>query len=122
MSTTAFVIIVIIIAALLIGAFVKSDSIVVKGIIVLLLVVAFFTRPEKEKHVDAISSELMEVASEKYGALGSLAAGFASAGLLLALDVDDYFLFNVGKIEKDNGNIEIVSAGLFGHVFVFIDE
>ena len=96
-------------------------------IIVLLVIagVAVVTCPDKQDHKDAITSVINEVVHDELGvnqeddSLGIL-KGLANIGAGIYLDskfdVKNYFLFSVGTILHGAEN-DVVSVGVFGHVF-----
>lgn len=105
-------------------------------LIVLAAVVAvmLFTCPDKEKHVEKVSNDVAlylqeNVAeSDETGMLesvvGNAIAGSISDNLVYLyiknqLKVADYVVLNVGKI-KYKGKEQVVSVGLFNHVFSFV--
>lgn len=97
--------------------------------------VAVITCPDKQAHKDAIMNLINETISEDLGAneeentdaLG-LISGIASIGthvsgwfLDSALSVENHFVFSLGRIKHGNEN-DIVSVGVFGHVFAWKKE
>lgn len=103
-----------------------------KALLVILIIggVAVISCPDKQAHKDAITTVINEAVHDELGinaeddSLGIL-SGLANIGAGIYLDtkfdVKNYFLFSVGTIlhgaEKD-----VVSLGVFGHVFTFDKE
>lgn len=102
-------------------------KILILGIIVLFGAVLVLTCPDKQKHVDAISSVFDYVAqraaeepggtfSDQYlGAM--LLSQISSLAIPSLLEVDNYFVVSIGHISLPNEEPEVVSVGLLGHVF-----
>ena len=82
------------------------------------------TCPDKEKHVAVLSDKMGyalmgESGSNASGleALGGLLGkGIANLALNSLLVVEDYFVVSVGKLDDLDGNSQVVSIGIFGHV------
>lgn len=106
-----------------------------KVFIVLLAVglVAVVTCPDKQAHKDAI----MDVVNQKINeglhtddqSLQGLSALFGSIGSGIAggivnnrLVVKNNFLWSTGEIQNLDGRYNLVSVGVFGHVFTFNKE
>lgn len=104
----------------------------IKALIILLVIagVAVVTCPDKQDHKDAITSVINEVVHDELGvnqeddSLGIL-KGLANIGAGIYLDnkfsVDNYFVCSVGRILHGAEN-DVVSFGIFGHVFTFGKE
>ena len=99
-------------------------------LIVLLLVAILMvlTVPDKQQHkeamMEAINEYVEEEAVDKLGdnVLAKLGKGVivktVETALNSKLKVDNYYLFNTTHVRL-NGEDQILSAGLFGHVFTF---
>lgn len=94
-----------------------------------LLVFLFATCPDKNAHNEAVIKALPQLVedfgvdssildnSEFQTLINSFAGPLASALGLSIVDVDNYFLFSIGKF-----NGEIISFGIGGHVFTYEDK
>lgn len=103
-----------------------------KILLVVLIIggVAVISCPDKQAHKDAITSVINEAVQDELGvnpeedSLGIL-KGLANIGAGIYLDskfdVKNYFLFSVGTILHGAEN-DVVSLGVFGHVFTFDKE
>ena len=114
-----------------------------KNILILLIVVIVLgtmtvTCPDKESHVTALNNEWTTYLDEKrinddaekqredpfekglnmllYSAAGSLVKAMFENQLV----VKNNFVYSTGEINTDEGS-KVVSVGLLGHVFVFLD-
>ncbi len=93
-------------------------------IVVVIILVLLFTCPSPAKHKEAFANEVnsavSNVATKDYGILGAIGSMFASGVVSVAvgefLDVDDYFLFSIGRLSY-GGEKTIVSIGILNHVF-----
>ncbi|ATV37401.1 DUF4359 domain-containing protein [Prevotella intermedia] len=89
---------------------------------VVILVIFGFTCPSKEKHIEAIHTELMDYIEKESGSeaaiYASLGAGIIDKVLVSRLDVNNYVLFSTGSL-KDGEKRKMVSLGILGHVFTF---
>lgn len=101
-------------------------------LLVLLIIggVAVLTCPDKQGHKDAIMNLVNETISEELGANNErnadamgLISGIASIGSHVSgwvldsnLTVENHFVFSLGRIKHGNED-DIVSVGVFGHVF-----
>ena len=93
----------------------------VKWILIgLVVLIAIMTCPDQQDHREAIQKELVGDAVDSSDALASAIGGlFVGAVLEGTLNVKNYLLFSVGKINNPfTGESKTVSWGLFGHVFV----
>ena len=102
-------------------------------IIILLLVAVLMvlTVPDKQQHkeamMEAINEYVEEEAVDKLGdnVLAKLGKGVivktVETALNSKLKVDNYYLFNTTHVRM-KGEDQILSAGLFGHVFTFDKE
>lgn len=102
-------------------------------IIILLLVAVLMTLtvPDKQKHKDAmmeaINEYVEEEATDKLGdnvlaKLGkSVVVKTVETALNSKLKVDNYYLFNTTHVRLE-GEDQVLSYGLFGHVFTFDKE
>ncbi|MBR4586656.1 MAG: hypothetical protein IKO29_07955 [Bacteroidales bacterium] len=96
-----------------------------------LVVVAALTCPSEKQHKSVLvdratllfEDEIEEMKQEnEYGLFGSfLNAASLWANISDSISVDDYFVFNVGKFSY-GGKQDIVSVGVFGHVFTISRE
>jgi len=103
-----------------------------KVLVVILIIggVAVISCPDKQAHKDAITTVINEAVHDELGVnaeddtLGIL-SGLANIGAGLYLDnkfdVKNYFLFSVGTLLHGSEN-DVVSLGVFGHVFTFDKE
>lgn len=103
-----------------------------KALVVILIIggVAVISCPDKQAHKDAITTVINEAVHDELGinaeddSLGIL-SGLANIGAGIYLDtkfdVKNYFLFSVGTILHGAEN-DVVSLGVFGHVFTFDKE
>lgn len=95
------------------------------GLIVLLI----STCPDKKSHTEALSEGITEVLSDKLQSTGiqvsvsdnPILKGFFSELGASIVDVDNYFIFSLGKINLA-GEEQVVSFGICGHVFTFNDK
>lgn len=87
-----------------------------------ILLVLAFTCPNKDKHVEAIHTELIDYVEEKSGSgeakLASLGADIIDKVIVSKLDVSNYLLFSTGSL-KERGKRKMVSLGILGNVFIF---
>ena len=102
-------------------------------IIILLLVAVLMTLtvPDKQQHkeamMEAISEYVEEEAVDKLGdnMLARLGKGIivktVETALNSKLQVDNYYLFNITRVRIDGEN-QMLSLGMFGHVFTFDKE
>jgi len=103
------------------------------GVIIVLLVAILMalTVPDKQKHKDAmmeaVNEYVKEEAVERVGdnilaKLGkSVVVKTVETVLNSKLKVDNYYLFNTTHVRL-NGKDQMLSVGLFGHVFTFDKE
>ncbi len=106
------------------------------GIIIVLAIIAaimFFTCPEHEKHIDKLTTEMVESAMGTQDAdddasiienIGNAVVGTISESVVRVyvksqLNVKDYYVLNVGKMRYD-GEKRVVTIGAFGHVFCLV--
>lgn len=99
-------------------------------IFALIACVMLFTCPEKEKHVDKLTQEIVELSKgslknesdpgllEDIGSaiVGTIGEKVARLYVNSQLEVDNYALFSVGKMYY-NGEKRMVTFGIFNHVF-----
>lgn len=107
-------------------------------IVVIIAVAMVITCPDKEQHLTALNNEWTSYMDEKrmeedaekqtddpfskglnmliYSAAGS----FVKAVFEQQLIVKNNFIYSTGEINTDEGS-KVVSLGLLGHVFVFLD-
>lgn len=95
----------------------------------LLLILALATVPGKDKHMNALSDDIIEIYLQELGKPSSWHgdAEIGAAKKLLPvifdsrLDFTDCFLFSIGRWIRNDGK-RFVSFGIFGHVFVIPNE
>lgn len=101
-----------------------------------LSVVAIMTCPDRQAHKDAILGVVNESIAESVapgasehsadkalGALiGSLGSGIAGWMIDGRLQVKNHFVCSTGEVTDLNGKNNLVSVGVFGHVFTFGKE
>lgn len=79
-----------------------------------------FTCPDKDAHVEAINTEIMNFVEnegdEEAQAYAILGSGIINKALKSKLKVDNYVLFSLGKFHLKKED-KIVSVGVFGRVF-----
>lgn len=104
----------------------------IKNIVVFTILagVMIFTCPEREKHVDKLTQEIVELSKESLknesdpnlleeigGAIvGTIGEKVVNLYVSSQLEVDNYALFSVGKMYYD-GEKRMVTIGVFNHVF-----
>lgn len=85
--------------------------------------------PDKDQHTEALSESIAQMLGEKFNHSGldniitdspELQSFIQDLGYAL-VNVDDYFLFSIGKINL-TGEEQVVSIGIGGHVFTFNDK
>ncbi len=96
-------------------------------IIVILSATCVVTCPEKEAHTEALMEVLTDVVEEKMGdemnenalsmVVSSAALGIGKMVVKNTMDVDNYFLFSVGKVGENT-----ISVGVMNHVFTISKE
>ncbi len=104
----------------------SGNSWIFVSVAICLIVVAALTCPSEKQHKSVLidratllfEDEIEEMNQEnEYGLFGSfLNAASLWATISDSISVDDYFVFNVGKFSF-GGKQDIVSVGVFGHVF-----
>lgn len=99
------------------------------GLFGALLVFLFMSCPDKNDHKERLGGAITELIGEKLHSeaiedfltqsteFQSLLSTLGTA----AVDVDNYFLFSIGKIDLI-GEEQVVSFGIGGHVFTFNDD
>ncbi len=102
----------------------------VAAIIVIVLVIMVFTKPEKTKHVEKVREMAMGVVNERVSYDGDeMSKGLAmlfgpfviNQFLEMGLQVNDYVLFNVGRIKF--GKIEKpITIGVLNCVITLVDS
>ena len=111
----------------------KRTLIVIVVIVVAAAGAALVTCPDKQAHKDAIlavvnekiDEELqtddagLQVLSSLFGTIGS---GIAGRVIENRLVVENHFLWSTGKIKDFDGDYQLVSVGVFGHIFTFSKE
>ena len=100
-------------------------------IVLLVAILMALTVPDKQKHKDAMMEAVNEyVAEESVDKLGdnilaklgkSVVVKTVETALNSKLKVNDYYLFNTSHVRL-NGKDQMLSVGLFGHVFTFDKE
>ena len=89
-------------------------SLIVVGVIILVMAL---TCPGREDHVDAVS----EAYTQKNIILNIVGKNRISFVADKVIKVDNYVLFSVGKYMMNDNRIEnVVSMGIFGHVYTFM--
>lgn len=94
-------------------------------IIIVVVAILGFTNPSKEDHLDAlivvISKEAYDDIIEDQNAIGALGASIGSS---LAksfaqnfIEVDNYIVFSIAKVERNN-KTKIISYGVLGNIFL----
>lgn len=93
-----------------------------------LIVFLYGTCPEKKDHTEALADSVTQILSEQIPELdvNTLNNIAGLDGILQFLgenmvDVDSYGLFSIGRMELD-GEEQMVSLGIGGHVFTFNDK
>ena len=96
-------------------------------ILIIISATCIVTCPEKEAHTEALMEVLTDIVEEEMGdemtenalsmVVSSAALGIGKMVVKNTMDVDNYFLFNVGKA-GDN----VVSIGVMNHVFTISKE
>lgn len=96
-------------------------------IIVILSATCVVTCPDKEAHTDALMEVLTDVVEEEMGdemnenvlsmTISSMALGLGKMVVKNTMDVDNYFLFSVGKVGENT-----ISVGVMNHVFTISKE
>lgn len=96
-------------------------------ILVILCATCVVTCPDKEAHTDALMEVMTDVMEEKMGeemtenalnlTLSSMAIGLGKMIVKNTMEVDNYFLFSVGKAGENT-----VSVGVMNHVFTISKE
>lgn len=93
-------------------------------LVIVLVAILGLTNPSKEDHVDAfIKASTKETYDDiidnqdTYGALGaSIGAKLAKSFAQNLIEVDNYILFSIAKVEKDN-QTKTISYGVLGNIF-----
>ncbi len=101
-------------------------------ILAILAVAMMFTCPDREKHVEKISSEMVKSSHEHHdnedtgvlqdignAILGTVNEKLAHAWVNSQLKVTEYKVINVGKMYY-KGEERVVSVGAFNHVFCMV--
>lgn len=107
----------------------------IKTILILAIIggIMYFTRPEEEKHIEKLTTEIVESARTEQNAdedhslledLGNAIVGTISEAAVRVyvtsqLKVEDHYVVNVGKMYYD-GEVRTVTIGAFGHVFCLV--
>lgn len=85
-------------------------------IVVGIILVAVITKPDKAKHSEKLQGYFMEQASDSDNVLGSALTALLGPYVIdNILIVDDYFVFNVGRIKYKDTD-KAVTIGLFNTV------
>ena len=83
---------------------------------IIFLGIMIYTCPDKDAHVKALSSEALKSEGLDSNVLTSMFGGaLAHTAFDVLIDVNNYFVFSTGVSTTNN---EVVSIGVFGHVFV----
>lgn len=104
----------------------KLIALIIFGIILIFL---FFSCPNKQDHKTKLSGEITAIIHQKLTDAGIEDALTNSPEFQViieelatnSVDVDNYLLFSIGKLSI-NGNEQVVSFGIAGHVFTFNDK
>ena len=104
------------------------------GVIIVLLIAILMalTKPDEQKHKDAMLSAIKEFVDQeaqdrgfKDNVLTKLGKNVVNQAIKTALNsklkFDNYYLFNISHVKLD-GEDQILSLGAFGHVFTFDKE
>ena len=98
------------------------------AIFVGLIVFLFSSCPDKKDHTEALSDSVTQIIGEQVPGLDvSLLNSIPGMDGVMSLigdnfvDVDNYFLFSLGKMDL-GGKEQVVSFGICGHVFTFNDK
>ncbi|MBR5803368.1 MAG: DUF4359 domain-containing protein [Bacteroidaceae bacterium] len=96
-------------------------------ILVILSATCVVTCPDKEAHTDALMEVMTDMMEEEMGeemtenalnlTLSSMAIGLGKMIVKNTMEVDNYFLFSVGKAGENT-----VSVGVMNHVFTISKE
>lgn len=101
----------------------------VLSILAIIVAIMMLTRPSKEKHAEKVREIAMQVMNQnmldKDGVTQDLAFLFGpwimDRFMDVGLQIDDYFLFNVGRIKYEDLDWPI-TVGLFGNVIPLVDK
>jgi hypothetical protein len=98
-------------------------------ILAIIAVAMMFTRPEREKHVEKLTSEIVKSSQEKHdnedtgilqdlgnALLGAVSEKLTRVWVNSQLEVTDYKVINVGRMYY-KGSERVVTIGAFKHVF-----
>ncbi len=102
-----------------------SGCIVIIVILIILIALLKYTCPSYDKHKEVVSKEISTAIDESVGLSGGgflgmvtnfLTSGVVNVAINEILQVDDYFVCSVGKVNYD-GKDRIVSFGVFNQVY-----
>ena len=110
-----------------------KKSLIALLVVLLIGAVAVVTCPDKQAHQDAIMSVINEKINDALqtddtdlqglGALfGTIGSSIATRVIDNRLTVRNHFLWSTGEIQDLEGTRQLISLGLFGHVFTFSKE
>ena len=99
------------------------------SIILVLIGTMMFTRPSKEKHAEkirefallAMNQNIQDQDDTTQGLAFLFGPWFMDRIMDMGLQIDDYFLFNVGRIQYDDLD-KTVTVGLFNNVILLVDK
>lgn len=98
------------------------------AIFVGLIVFLFSSCPDKKDHTEALSDSVTQIIGEQVPGIDvSLLNSIPGMDGVMSfigdnlVDVDNYFLFSLGKMDL-GGKEQVVSFGICGHVFTFNDK
>ncbi|MBP5412534.1 MAG: hypothetical protein J6Y47_04665 [Bacteroidales bacterium] len=109
-------------------------NVIIIALVVLLAMVSVLTCPDRQAHLDAIGKELNSGISQGIssvdnpetdvllGTLNVFASNLTLGVVKQYLEVDNYFIFSIGKITCRDGSVKRLSVGVFGHVFTTFDD
>lgn len=97
-------------------------------VLIFILVALVVTRPNKEQHAEKIKELAMSVMTDNISDEDKMTQGLAiffgpfivDRFMDLGLQVDDYLIFNIGRIKFQDTN-KPVSIGIFNNVFLLVE-
>lgn len=104
-------------------------KIIILSLSALLLIFLISSNPNKQDHRDKLRGDIIQIVNNELTSAGIEDAWTSSPEFkefveelaLGAVDVDNYLLFSIGKIDLPNKS-QVVSFGIGGHVFTFNDK
>ena len=111
----------------------KRTLIVIVVILVAAAGAALVTCPDKQAHKDAIMAVINEKIEDELqtddsglrilsSLFGTISSGIAGNLINNRLVVKNHFLWSTGEITGIDGVRQVISVGVFGHVFTFSKE